>query len=113
MGMPPTGSDTTGTATDETGDFGSDNISAERLDTLTFRAIPAVQEGRVLVIHNKAFDTGESAYAVDGQPEKKGNLAWALGYPGPLSTQWALETLAPLLQETIGGRVDGSADIAG
>ncbi|AGP29698.1 iron-siderophore ABC transporter substrate-binding protein [Corynebacterium terpenotabidum] len=114
------------TTIDGSDGFGSDNISAERLDDTaadvmvildnsqgqiddllsnpTFQAIPAVQEGRVLVIHNKAFDTGESAFTVnDDDEQQKGNLAWALGYPGPLSTQWALETLAPLLKNTVEG----------
>lgn len=73
------------------------------LDNHTFAAIPAVAEGRILVIHNKAFETGESAYTVGDGEQQKGNLAWALGYPGPLSTQWALKTLAPLLSATVAG----------
>lgn len=110
----------------ESSSFGSDDISAERLDDTaadvmvimdnsngrideltdnpTFQAIPGVKEGRVLILHNKAFESGKAAYTVnDDTEEQEGNLPWAIAYPGPLSTQWALETLAPLLADVIGG----------
>lgn len=113
---------------EDSGSFGSDDISAERLDdtaadvmvvmdnsdgkiedlldNASFRAIPAVKEGRLLVFHNKAFEEdGKSAYTVnDGDEEHEGNLPWAIAYPGPLSTQWALETLTPLLSDIVEGR---------
>ncbi|MGO3907622.1 ABC transporter substrate-binding protein [Corynebacterium variabile] len=110
----------------ESSSFGSDDISAERLDDTaadvmvimdnsngriddltdnpTFQAIPGVKEGRVLILHNKAFESGKAGYTVnDDAEEQEGNLPWAIVYPGPLSTQWALETLAPLLADAIGG----------
>lgn len=110
----------------ESSSFGSDDISAERLDDTaadvmvimdnsngriddltdnpTFQAIPGVKEGRVLILHNKAFESGKAGYTVnDDTEEQEGNLPWAIVYPGPLSTQWALETLAPLLADAIGG----------
>jgi iron complex transport system substrate-binding protein len=66
-----------------------------------FRQLTAAQEGNVLVIHNHAFATPpEAAFDVDGK-KQDGNLAWAVGYPGPLSTWWELTTLAPLLGEKI------------
>lgn len=110
----------------ESSSFGSDDISAERLDDTaadvmvimdnsngriddltdnpTFQAIPGVKEGRVLILHNKTFESGKAGYTVnDDTEEQEGNLPWAIAYPGPLSTQWALETLAPLLADAIGG----------
>lgn len=110
----------------ESSSFGSDDTAAERLDDTaadvmvimdnsngriddltdnpTFQAIPGVKEGRVLILHNKAFESGKAGYTVnDDTEEREGNLPWAIAYLGPLSTQWALETLAPLLADAIGG----------
>lgn len=70
-------------------------------DNPLFKELQAAKDGNVLVIHNHAFnDPPEAAFDVDGEKEE-GNLAWAVGYPGPLSTQWELTTLAPLLSGVI------------
>lgn len=74
----------------------------ELQDSAVFRSIPAVRDGHSLVITNNAFTEGnEPSFEADGK-HYEGNLAWAVAYPGPLSTQWAVETLAPLLADTVG-----------
>ncbi|MGP9723099.1 ABC transporter substrate-binding protein [Corynebacterium sp. AOP40-9SA-29] len=77
----------------------SDGQAADLTENPVFEGL----QGNTLVIRNHAFMTpSEAAFDVDGE-KHEGNLAWALGYPGPLSTQWELETLAPLLAETVAG----------
>lgn len=79
----------------------SDGKYSELEDNPVFQDLQAVKDGHVLAIHNHAFmDPPEAAFDVDGE-KQEGNLAWAIGYPGPLSTQWELETLGPLLAETL------------
>lgn len=74
----------------------------ELQDSAVFRSIPAVRDGHSLVITNNAFTEGnEPSFEADGK-HYEGNLAWAVAYPGPLSTQWAVETLTPLLADTVG-----------
>ncbi|WP_420098074.1 ABC transporter substrate-binding protein [Corynebacterium sp.] len=70
-------------------------------DSAVFAGIPAVQEDRVLVISNNAFKEGNHPSFEANGKHYEGNLAWALAYPGPLSTRWAVETLAPLLADTV------------
>jgi iron complex transport system substrate-binding protein len=81
----------------------SDGKIAELEDNPVFQNLQPVKDGHVLVIHNHAFMTPpEAAFDIDGE-KQEGNLAWAIGYPGPLSTQWELEALAPLLADTVSG----------
>ncbi|MGJ0183744.1 ABC transporter substrate-binding protein [Corynebacterium glyciniphilum] len=79
----------------------SDGRIGELEDSAVFSSIPAVQEDRVLVISNNAFKEGnDPSFEANGK-HYDGNLAWAVAYPGPLSTQWAVETLTPLLADTV------------
>jgi iron complex transport system substrate-binding protein len=81
----------------------SDGKAGDLANNAQFRQLTAAKQGNVLVIHNHAFATPpEAAFDVDGK-KQEGNLAWVVGYPGPLSTQWELTTLAPMLSEKITG----------
>ncbi|MGN0095122.1 MAG: ABC transporter substrate-binding protein [Corynebacterium sp.] len=78
----------------------SDGRIGELEDSAVFRSIPAVRDGHSLVITNNAFTEGnDPSFEANGK-HYEGNLAWAVAYPGPLSTQWAVETLTPLLADT-------------
>lgn len=80
----------------------SDGRIGELQDSAVFRSIPAVRDGHSLVITNNAFTEGnEPSFEANGK-HYEGNLAWAVAYPGPLSSQWAVETLTPLLADTVG-----------
>lgn len=79
----------------------SDGQAGDLEDNAVFRSIPAVQDGQVLMITNNAFKQGnEASFEANGE-HYEGNLAWAVAYPGPLSSRWALDTLAPLLADTV------------
>ncbi|MGP9724535.1 ABC transporter substrate-binding protein [Corynebacterium sp. AOP40-9SA-29] len=79
----------------------SDGEAGDLEDSAVFRSIPAVQDGQVLMITNNAFKEGnEASFEANGE-HYEGNLAWAVAYPGPLSSRWALDTLAPLLADTV------------
>lgn len=80
----------------------SDGRIGELQDSAVFRSIPAVRDGHSLVITNNAFTEGnEPSFEANGK-HYEGNLAWAVAYPGPLSSQWAVETLTPLVADTVG-----------
>lgn len=80
----------------------SDGRIGELQDSAVFRSIPAVRDGHRLVITNNAFTEGnEPSFEANGK-HYEGNLAWAVAYPGPLSSQWAVETLTPLVADTVG-----------
>ncbi|MFT4215384.1 MAG: ABC transporter substrate-binding protein [Microbacterium sp.] len=61
-----------------------------------FQQLDAVKNDHVVI-----FDNAGSSYVFDGE-ESEGNIAWALGYPGPLSTQWAAERLVAMIDSVLG-----------
>lgn len=70
-------------------------------DSAAFKSLPVVADGRAVVITNNATGTQpDISYTVNGQ-KKPGNLPWALAQPGPQSTPWASDQLAPIVAEVL------------
>ncbi|WP_256465234.1 ABC transporter substrate-binding protein [Tsukamurella sp. PLM1] len=66
-------------------------------DTAAFKSLPVVAAGQSVVITNNATHTPpDISYAVNGE-KKPGNLPWALAQPGPQSTPWAADQVAPVI----------------
>lgn len=58
-----------------------------------YQSIPAVAAGRTVTIRNE-----DGGFELEGQ-HHDGDLAYALWYPGPLSSRWALDILGPVLAD--------------
>ncbi|MFT4042388.1 MAG: iron-siderophore ABC transporter substrate-binding protein [Gordonia sp. (in: high G+C Gram-positive bacteria)] len=61
-----------------------------------YKQLSAVQKGHAVVFDN----TGRGGFAFNGKQEK-GNIAWALGYPGPLSTEWAAGHIVSMINSVL------------
>ncbi|MFT4231115.1 MAG: ABC transporter substrate-binding protein [Microbacterium sp.] len=51
--------------------------------------------------HTVIFDNAGSSYVFNDEVAE-GNIAWALGYPGPLSTQWAATRIVAMIDSVLG-----------
>ncbi|MFT4233546.1 MAG: ABC transporter substrate-binding protein, partial [Microbacterium sp.] len=61
-----------------------------------FQQLGAVQSGHAVIFDN----TGTGSFVFDGE-EVEGNMAWALGYPGPLSTEWAAGHIVAMINSVL------------
>ncbi len=75
----------------------SNGAIAALTDSPAYRSLPVVADGRSVVITNNATRaTPDISYTVNGV-QKPGNLPWALAQPGPQSTPWAADQVAPVI----------------
>lgn len=75
----------------------SDGNYATITEQPLFQKLPAVENGRLILIDNRATD---GTFVIDGV-EGTGNLPWALARSGPLSGTWAASQLAPALASAL------------
>lgn len=75
-----------------TGDSGS---LSDLTSLPVFQSMPAVAAGRTVTIRED-----DDGFEIEGQ-HHPGDLAYALWYPGPLSSRWALDILGPILADAV------------
>lgn len=75
----------------------SNGAIAALIDTPSFKSLPVVAMGRSVVITNNATHTPPDISYTVNREKKPGNLPWALAQPGPQSTPWAADQVAPVI----------------